>query len=201
MAFVSTWEKLSEARSHVMANTGCSREEAEADICRAIADGAVLVRAKLGSRKYGGISADTVLDGKAFRIPTSLKPEDLDWQESRPLIPWLVLRGADASHGHWELEWIELFTTDVTNALCGAPKESKPAAQDAPSDASPKSRSRPALERAQRVIHELYPLGLPGQAALPNSLLCRRVGATLRELRQPGVSDDTILRAAGRRRN
>jgi 7-cyano-7-deazaguanine synthase in queuosine biosynthesis len=63
-----------------------------------------------------------------------------------------------------------------------------------------RSKSKPALERADGAIRELYPKGVPGQAAEPNANLCRRVGEKLKQAGLPGVSDDTILRAAGRRR-
>jgi hypothetical protein len=63
-----------------------------------------------------------------------------------------------------------------------------------------RARRRPALERAQRVINELYPDDdVPDQAAVPNSKLCYRVRQKLKEAHLPDVSDDTILRAAGRR--
>ena len=63
-----------------------------------------------------------------------------------------------------------------------------------------RARSRPAFERAQQVIRELYPNGVPSQAAEPNASLCRRVAAKLKENKLLKVSDDTILRAAGRRK-
>jgi hypothetical protein len=70
----------------------------------------------------------------------------------------------------------------------------------APHDRLPeRARRRPALERTQRVINELYPDGVPDQPTEPNSNLCRRVSNKLKEARLPAVSDDTILRAAGRR--
>jgi 7-cyano-7-deazaguanine synthase in queuosine biosynthesis len=59
-----------------------------------------------------------------------------------------------------------------------------------------RSKSRPAFERAQRVIEELYPDGVPDQATESNKTLCRRVSEKLKE----AVSPDTILRAAGRRK-
>lgn len=62
------------------------------------------------------------------------------------------------------------------------------------------ARSRPKFEGALRAIAEIYPGGLPDQAAEPNSKLCRRVGEKLKAAGLPEVSDDTILRAAGRRR-
>jgi 7-cyano-7-deazaguanine synthase in queuosine biosynthesis len=65
----------------------------------------------------------------------------------------------------------------------------------------PKRRhGRPVFKRAQGIIKELYPDGLPDQAIEPNANLCRRVGAKLKEAKLPDVSDDTILRAAGRRK-
>jgi len=63
-----------------------------------------------------------------------------------------------------------------------------------------RGKSQPALERARRVVNELYPNGVPSQAAEPNPNLCRRVGEKLKQAGLPGVSDDTILRAAGRRK-
>jgi hypothetical protein len=64
----------------------------------------------------------------------------------------------------------------------------------------PRGKSKPALERARSMINELYPAGIPRQVAEPNTLLCRRVGEKLKRAGLPGVSDDTILRAAGRRK-
>jgi hypothetical protein len=46
-------------------------------------------------------------------------------------------------------------------------------------------------------IHTFIP---PDQATEPNVNLCRRVSAKLNEAKLPNVSDDTILRAAGRRK-
>jgi hypothetical protein len=65
----------------------------------------------------------------------------------------------------------------------------------------PRTRRQPALERAQGVVNQLFPDGIPDQVKLPNTLLCSRVGAHLKEANLPPVSDDTILRAAGRRKD
>jgi hypothetical protein len=72
-----------------------------------------------------------------------------------------------------------------------------------PSGQAPEGGPRkgsPALERAQQAISQIYPDGVPSQAMLPNAILCRRVGAWLKEKKLPDVSDATILRAAGRRK-
>jgi hypothetical protein len=64
----------------------------------------------------------------------------------------------------------------------------------------PRRKSQPAFERARGIIKELYPGGVPSQVTEPNVNLCRRVSAKLKEANLPDVSDDTILRAAGRRK-
>jgi hypothetical protein len=91
--------------------------------------------------------------------------------------------------GHWNLEWIELSRTDVTN-LCRAGSR----------ETALKNRTRPALERAQQVINQLYPDGVPEQAVVPNVVLYRQVGEKLKANGLQGVGNDTILRASGRRK-
>jgi hypothetical protein len=63
-----------------------------------------------------------------------------------------------------------------------------------------RTRSRPKLEGARRAIGEIYRAGVPDQSIEPNSRLFRRVSEKLKEAGLPAVSDDTILRAADRRR-
>jgi hypothetical protein len=198
MAYVSEWEWLSDAATRVMTAAGISNGEAQSDICQAIADGKVKIRGKLERHTTRPIRSDAVLEGKEFEIPTDLKSEDLDWMRSRPVKPWFVQRGSSAHWGHWDLEWIKLSRADVTNVLCraGTPSESAQPTRET----STTIKSRPAFERAQRVIRELYPQGVPGQAAEPNANLCRRVAEKLKNEGLPDVSDDTILRAAARRR-
>jgi hypothetical protein len=61
-------------------------------------------------------------------------------------------------------------------------------------------KSSPSLERALRAICEIFPQGVPDQATVPNAILLRRVADTLRKSGLPGTSNDTILRAARRRK-
>jgi hypothetical protein len=200
MAYVPRWEQLSEALTRVEAAAGLSTDEARIDICRAIADGAVKFRGTLRRHTTRPVSPPKkVVQGNDFLIPAKIRPEDLDWEESRPLKPWAVRREISRLPGLWEVEWIELFDADVTKVLCTGGKRGGPA-QHAASGAGSTSRSRPGFERARRAIEELYPEGVPGQAVEPNVNLCRRVGEKLKKQGLPDVSNDTILRAAGRRR-
>ena len=95
------------------------------------------------------------------------------------------------------MDWIEVFSADVTK-LCTSRSQGE--ATQRPSRTVATHRSQPAFERARRAINELFPKGVPGQADVPNATLCRRVGVKLKNDGLPNVSDDTILRAAGRRK-
>jgi hypothetical protein len=63
-----------------------------------------------------------------------------------------------------------------------------------------RAKSLPTLERARCAIQETYPGGVPSQSSEPNVNLCRRIGEKLKRSGLPNVSNDTILRAAGRRK-
>ncbi|MGC1358941.1 MAG: hypothetical protein WA851_24695 [Xanthobacteraceae bacterium] len=63
-----------------------------------------------------------------------------------------------------------------------------------------RNRERPTRARAQRAINEIYSSGVPDPATEPNTLLCRKVGRWLKDKGLPDASDETILRAAGRRK-
>jgi hypothetical protein len=86
--------------------------------------------------------------------------------------------------------WIDEVEAEPASAGHGAPELQQ----------RRRGKSQPALERARGAIKELYPDGVPDQATEPNANLCRRVSAKLQEESLPRVSDDTILRAAGRRK-
>ena len=85
-----------------------------------------------------------------------------------------------------------VYNTEAENAANGC--------RDEGTSRPNRRKSRPAFERARRKIEELYPDRVPDQATESNASLCRRVSAKLKEEKLPDVSDDTILRAAGRRK-
>jgi hypothetical protein len=63
-----------------------------------------------------------------------------------------------------------------------------------------KKTSAPARTRAERALREVFPGGVPDQASEPNSTMCQKVGKWLENKGLRDVSDDSILRAAGRRK-
>jgi hypothetical protein len=136
------------------------------------------------------------------------------WHEKRPSHPLFFLQS--------ELEALlsddpksSVRKSDVTNAVCAdadnshdnlsatIPKteaetsiRNRGRADEIPSPN--RRRSQPSFERAQRVIKDLYPTGVPDQATVSNKKLCTQVSDKLKETES--VSTDTILRAAGRRK-
>jgi hypothetical protein len=107
-------------------SVGLSKDEVQNDLCRVIADRVVNVRAKLKKHATRPMRSSDVLEGReCFDIPTTIKPRDLDWDQSRPVKPWFVRRGAYDPAGYWHLETIELSRTDVTTVLCTAEQPEK----------------------------------------------------------------------------
>jgi hypothetical protein len=45
MGYISKWESLSEAADHIMSWTDVALEEARADLCKAMSDGSLEIRA------------------------------------------------------------------------------------------------------------------------------------------------------------
>jgi hypothetical protein len=117
--------------------------------------------------------------------------------------PPLALRTA---HGHPVRGWICFFKRDLAAAFGaeGSPEKSSLAPTGVPAalpdDKPRRKRTTPPLDRASIAIKEVYPHGLPDQTTEPNVALCRKVGGKLKEKNLNQVSDDTILRAAGRRK-
>ena len=199
MADVSTWERLPDVVRLVMAGAGVSEQQAREKICQALSGGELGFRARLRWHPTKRMRSKSVLDSADFEPLPTLRPDDLDWEQSRPLKPWTVKHGAFKLPGRWELAWIEISKSDVTRVLC-QPQAPASTNQPTPRPKQARVKSRPTLERAQRVVRELYPNGLPDQSSLPNTMLCSQVSRKLKELKQLSVSDDTILRAAGRRK-
>lgn len=61
------------------------------------------------------------------------------------------------------------------------------------------SRTKPLRSRAQEALRSLYPEGVPPQTELSNGTLCGAVATWFKARGKRDVSNDTILRAAGRR--
>lgn len=199
MNYIPQWEQLSQVVARIVAATGVSEQQAQADICQALSDGAIAFRARLKRRITTGMTSNSVLEGAAFDLPSVISAKEIDWEQSRPLNPWLVKRGEYEPAGYWFLDWVKLSASGVTRVLCPAQAHENPDRSKSRATQS-RAKRRPTLERAWRAIHDLHPNGVPDQSVLSNKGLCRQVIQKLSELNQPSVSDDTILRAAGRRK-
>ena len=197
------WERLPAALNRVT-GAGIAESDAKQDICNAIADREIQIQlALLKHTTQNRTAFGDILVGEDLNIPRPLNPQDMDFENSRPLKAWVVKRER-IPHlaGDWHIDWIEVASADVTKHLIHAGKGNEPVAAKGVQERSPRPRrkSQPASEGARRAIAALYDDGIPDQATEPNARLCKRVAAKLKELGLPQVSDDTILRAAGRRK-
>jgi hypothetical protein len=150
MAYTSKWERLDQTLTGVMTATGVSEDKAKADICRAIADRAVNVQGKLWKHAMKPTTSSEVLEGEGFAIPDEIKPEELDWESSRPLKPWRVRSGTRVL-GFWELRRIELSSPDVREHLCRPGRQSEPARQ-ASFEPDAATRWQPALASGDSAV-------------------------------------------------
>jgi len=91
---------------------------------------------------------------------------------------------------------LEAFLAGTLSNLLERPQESSVLDSEPPSPTTPPSRSQPKREKARRILSELHPNGIPDKLELPDPDLLQQTKSRP-ELK--GVSDDTILRAAGRR--
>lgn len=196
MAYVPEWEQLAEALERVIASGGLSTQEAQCDICRAIADQKIKVRPRVNFIKR--TIADHQLQHKfaseyrnyerqlfnrtiPFDMPPRLQPEDLDWDQScfkhdlvfQPGMKEFPGPPRDARVG------IELFSSDVTLLLCsgadrwGAPTQPEIGA----AFGGAKSRG------IARAIAQCFPEGIP-----PGLSAKARNRAILEQMQRDGSS-------------
>ena len=92
-------------------------------------------------------------------------------------------------------QFVEAFVTGGGN---GPPTHTPAARPTKPRERTP--RAQPARERARRALHECYPNGVPDDVSVSDAELVSAVNAKIKKREQKGLSRDTILRAAGRRK-
>src|SRR5437588_10447752 len=88
VSYNSRWESLSEAADRVMKSTGVPLEQARSDLCKAMSDGDLDIRAKLDAHATRLQTSTVTVIGADLQIPTRLRPDDIDWVHSRPKQPW-----------------------------------------------------------------------------------------------------------------
>jgi len=178
--------------------SGWSQHQARWDICRAVSDGVIGIHAVLKRHATSGQRSNSVVGADHLEIP-NLKPEDFDWEQSRPMKPWRLRELARHHPGLWHMERIELSRSDATAELLSnlKPRALSPSASD--KQPMPKSRQTPKLDSAKIAVKTLWPDGPPPPHELPNTLLDRQVNSWLKQNRMVEVSQETVLRAAGRR--
>ncbi len=118
MLYESQWWGLSESVTRVAEARGARPDAVQIGICQAISDRAIPLRCGLLRRAMDSFCAPgKELNERQIDIPSDLKPEDFDWENSRPKQPWPPHRGTVKPPGLWYMD-IKLFGPDVMKALC-----------------------------------------------------------------------------------
>jgi hypothetical protein len=116
---VADWERLSDAVKRVML-TDATESEAQLAFCRAISNREIRVRIYLGKFERSDFYLVPTIGVEAgLIIPAQLEPQDLDWVQSSPLRPWRDAADVSSIFPNWRQDRIEVFSADVTKALCG----------------------------------------------------------------------------------
>ncbi len=125
MRYTPDWEPLADALTRVIA-TGLTEDEAKTDICSAMADQKVNVRAKVDENERG--LPRRFFEGRHVGVPPDLMPGDLDWAHSRPHGLWGIGPVGPGSYTNpywtWKLrriDRVELATADILG-IFGAAK-------------------------------------------------------------------------------
>ncbi|MCC8971768.1 hypothetical protein [Bradyrhizobium brasilense] len=197
MTYESKWVSPSAAVEQLVKSTACSQEQAQWGICRALSDGVIEIRAHLLKHDSTMQTSRDVVTGTVLQIPTELKPNDIDWQHSRPKKPWWLSNYPRHHSGLWHLARIEFSSTNVTRII--SPNGATPDAPRSEKKPTRKHRERPSREAAEIAIKDLWPNDLPPPHELQNYQLVDRVIKRIKERGWRVVSRDTILRAAGRK--
>ena len=192
MEYVPDWERLSDALDRVM-SAGRSRKKAQVNLCRATADQKIKVRYLISKEIVGGceMPKGSGIAGHVVSrldiIPRSLNPADFNWEQSQPTRPWQLL----PNPVFWQLDWIELYSSDVTRVLIRS--------QDSATDLSQAETSQPARSLAKKALSAIFPEGIPDRTVITDQQLCAKVQDWLKATHRK-VGCDTIWRAAGRRK-
>jgi hypothetical protein len=111
------WEWLADALNRVVA-IGIHESEAKIELCKAVADRKIAVRVKIAASETG-IPRSLFYDDNV-QVPPHLKPDDFDWEQSRPRQRWPVGPVGPQSYTYPYWEWkrrqvdlVELATSDV----------------------------------------------------------------------------------------
>ena len=117
--FRRDWLRLSEALAEIVGQTSLSEGEAKGLLCNAIAD--LQIKIDIELREH--VTRHTTAHGQRFsgsdiQIPKHLKPDDFDFENSRPYAPWLITHQQN-SHlaGYWSIESMNLVGLTSTRSL------------------------------------------------------------------------------------
>lgn len=205
LAYTPAWETLAEALARLVA-AGQTEADAKRDLCRAIADGAIIIELVLAANPRQNLPEDTVPPA-GLTVPRRILPTDIDWKISRPIKPWPlakrpfgespILYGVRVgNHVDRTIKTIMVQSSDVSKLLGPIAQAASKPTQDRP---RPKSGSGTKFQGVEEAIRELWPDGAPKGLATKD-----RNKKIIERLKSRGLSvphERTIQRAAQKIQN
>jgi len=119
--YIPDWEPLAAALKRIV-ESGVEEEQAKLDLCRAIADDKISVRATVAKPN----KLESIFPRDNIVVPKHLQPTNIDWVKSRPTKAWRIGPAPGQHYTGWDggAEWIDLIevaTTDVVELLVSQP--------------------------------------------------------------------------------
>jgi hypothetical protein len=139
MTYQPRWELLSAA---------LTRATSKGDLCNAIADGAVRVRAFCRCRAGDPDVDDSwLVCFTDVEVPPRLSPVDFDWPTSRPMVPWRVMGPELDSPRYLEIEELELAVPGLESVFGRAAPDKRRAYSNLVESAVELYQATPGLSR------------------------------------------------------
>jgi len=161
---VPDWERVGDAAKRVIL-TGITEDEAQLALCRAISNRLIRVRIYLGKFESGDFFlAPTIGVEAGLIIPPHLAPRDFDWAQSSPQRSWRDAAEITAIFPDWRQDRIEVFSADVTKALCGGtPAAGAQGIQAVQKRERTKRRPAKRKQKFARQMQAPAPASVPGE--------------------------------------
>lgn len=167
LAYSPEWETLADALRRLVA-AGSTGSGTKRELCDAIADGVISVQLVLAEDARRGLP-QILVSATELDLPACLLPGDIDWQQSRPVKPWLPTRrplsepitlyASRVAHLlDRTIETIKVRSSDVSRIFVPATLVGSRPAQDSPSRKSGSGAKTLGVEKA---LNHLWPEGPP----------------------------------------
>lgn len=206
--YSSPWVSLSEAVTS-LTTVGMTKNDAKADLCRALADNQIEFRALVEIAKeddglYPGSKGEKIperhwLSCLQARVPLGLELADLEWDQSRPKIDWLTTFNETIDEDHRigsepecrTILRLEVLASDLACIFPSVAQEANEEFYALPKERPPESRRQE--REAYGALLKKYP-----DRKIPKQSI-QEIANNLRTARGEVISRDAVRRVLGQK--